>query len=136
MARVPTGSAVVVKIATPPLRAAEPSVVEPSRNVTEPSGAPAPGATTATVAVRVIGPGSPQARDLVVAGRVEQADRGRTIVSAEAVVEVDGRQLVEGLEGLGRPDAVQEGLPGGRAPLVDQREQAGPARRPEAGALP
>ena len=44
---------VVVKIAVLPLRLAVPREVVPSKNCTEPVGEPAPGATTAIVAVSV-----------------------------------------------------------------------------------
>ena len=52
---VPTGSVVVVKIAVLPLRLAVPREVVPTKNCTEPVGVPAPGATTAMVAVSVTG---------------------------------------------------------------------------------
>ena len=48
-----TDSAVVLKVATPPLRVPVPNVAAPSLNVTVPVGVPAPGATAATVAVNV-----------------------------------------------------------------------------------
>jgi hypothetical protein len=44
---------VVVKVAVPAERVPVPRVTVPSRNVTVPVGLPAPGATTATVAVKV-----------------------------------------------------------------------------------
>ena len=54
MVWLPTDSPDVMKVALPPLRNAVPSVVVPSVNVTDaPPGVPAPGATTATVAVMV-----------------------------------------------------------------------------------
>ena len=43
----------VLNVAVPPLRVPVPKVVEPSRKVTTPVGVPAPGATAATVAVKV-----------------------------------------------------------------------------------
>jgi hypothetical protein len=49
----PTASALVVNVAVPPDNVPVPSVTVPSRNVTVPDGLPAPGATTATVAVKV-----------------------------------------------------------------------------------
>ena len=57
MASVPTGRLVVAKVAVswPPLvdSVSWPSTVEPFLNVTWPVGTPAPGAVTATVAVKV-----------------------------------------------------------------------------------
>jgi hypothetical protein len=50
----PTLNVDVVSDATPPLSVPEPSVVAPSKKLTVPVGVPAPGATTATVAVRVL----------------------------------------------------------------------------------
>ena len=50
---VPTGSVVVVRTAVLPLRLAVPREVVPTKNCTEPVGVPAPGATTAMVAVSV-----------------------------------------------------------------------------------
>jgi hypothetical protein len=50
---LPTESVLVVKVAVPPDTVPVPSVVDPSRNVTVPVGVPAPGDTTATVAVNV-----------------------------------------------------------------------------------
>ena len=49
----PTARLFVENVATPLLRVPVPSVVVPERNVTVPVGVPAPGATTATVAVNV-----------------------------------------------------------------------------------
>ena len=49
---VPTLSAEVVKVATPPTRVPVPIVVAPSRNVTVPVGVPPP---LVTVAVKVTG---------------------------------------------------------------------------------
>ena len=49
----PMASVEVMKVATPPVSVGLPRMVEPSWNVTVPVGAPAPGLTTATVAVRV-----------------------------------------------------------------------------------
>ena len=49
----PTDNVEVVKVAMPPDTAPVPRVVTPSKNVTVPDGLPAPGATTATVAVNV-----------------------------------------------------------------------------------
>jgi hypothetical protein len=43
----------VVNWATPAVKLAVPTVAAPSRNVTVPLGVPAPGATAATVAVKV-----------------------------------------------------------------------------------
>jgi len=51
---VPTVSAPVVKVATPPESVPVPRVVPPSLKVTAPVGVPAPGALAATVAVRVM----------------------------------------------------------------------------------
>ena len=52
----PTASPATARVATPPAStAAVPSTTAPSRNVTVPVGTPAPGATAATVAVRVTG---------------------------------------------------------------------------------
>jgi len=45
---------VVMRVAMPPDRVPEPSMVEPSMNVTVPEGEPAPGALTETVAVKVM----------------------------------------------------------------------------------
>jgi hypothetical protein len=50
---IPTGSVVVVRIAVLPLRLAVPTDVVPLKNCTVPVGVPAPGATTAMVAVSV-----------------------------------------------------------------------------------
>ena len=50
---VPTGSAVVARVAVFPLRLAVPREVEPTKNCTEPVGKPDPGATTVMVAVSV-----------------------------------------------------------------------------------
>ena len=44
-----------MKVATPLVRVPVPKVVVPSRKVTVPDGVPAPGATAATVAVKVTG---------------------------------------------------------------------------------
>src|SRR5712692_7041530 len=55
MAWAPAPSADVVRVAVPPLRDLVPSVVVPSRKVTEPVGVPTPGDVTVTVAVRVTG---------------------------------------------------------------------------------
>ena len=44
---------VVLKVARFPLRVVVPNSVEPSKNSTEPVGLPAPGETTAMVAVKV-----------------------------------------------------------------------------------
>src|SRR6266516_4415702 len=49
----PTANVEVVNVAVPPDRVPVPSVVAPSRKVTVPLGLPAPGATGATVAVKV-----------------------------------------------------------------------------------
>jgi len=49
----PTASVVVVNAAVLPVRLTVPSEVAPSLNVTVPVGVPAPGATAATVAVKV-----------------------------------------------------------------------------------
>src|SRR5947209_5611955 len=50
---VATDSALVLRVATPPLSVPVPRVVAPSLNVTLPVGVPAPGATGETVAVTV-----------------------------------------------------------------------------------
>jgi hypothetical protein len=50
----PTLSDVVVSDATPAVSVPEPSAVAPSKKLTVPVGVPAPGATTATVAVKVL----------------------------------------------------------------------------------
>ena len=50
---MPTASAEVVKVAMPPLSVPVPMGLPPSRNVTVPTGVPAPGATGDTVAVNV-----------------------------------------------------------------------------------
>jgi len=50
---VPVVSAEVVYVATPPLNVPVPRVVTPSLKVTVPVAVPAPGATAATVAVKV-----------------------------------------------------------------------------------
>jgi len=49
----PCAKVEVVNVAMPPDSVPVPSVVAPSRKVTVPDGLPAPGATTATVAVKV-----------------------------------------------------------------------------------
>jgi hypothetical protein len=49
----PAGSAVVASVATPALRAADPRLVVPLKNVTEPTGEGAPVTTEATVALSV-----------------------------------------------------------------------------------
>ena len=49
----PTANAEVVNVAVPPDTVPVPRVVVPSRKVTVPVGLPAPGATGATVAVKV-----------------------------------------------------------------------------------
>ena len=46
-------SELVLKVATPPDSETVPMVLDPSLNTTEPVGVPAPGATAATVAVKV-----------------------------------------------------------------------------------
>ena len=51
----PAARAEVVNVATPPLSVPEPIGLPPSRNVTDPDGVPVPGATAATVAVKVTG---------------------------------------------------------------------------------
>ena len=51
---MPTASVDVVSVATPPVKAADPIVVAPSLNVTDPTGTPPPGAAV-TVALKVIG---------------------------------------------------------------------------------
>ena len=53
MVSVPTGSAVVLKLALPPLRVAVPRTVVPTLNVTVPVGVPKPDELGATVAVKV-----------------------------------------------------------------------------------
>jgi hypothetical protein len=50
---VPADNVLSVKVAWPPDRLALPSDVLPSRKVTLPAGVPAPGATAATMAVKV-----------------------------------------------------------------------------------
>ena len=49
----PTARPPTVRLAVPPESVAEPSTAAPSRKVTVPSGVPAPGATAATLAVKV-----------------------------------------------------------------------------------
>ena len=49
----PAARAEVVNVATPPLSVPESIGLPPSRNVTDPVGVPVPGATAATVAVKV-----------------------------------------------------------------------------------
>jgi hypothetical protein len=50
---LPTGSADVLNIATPPLSGTVPSVVDPSLKLTEPVGVPVAGAMAVTAAVNV-----------------------------------------------------------------------------------
>ena len=50
---MPMANADVVNVATPPLSVPVPMGLPPSRNVTVPTGVPAPGATGETVAVKV-----------------------------------------------------------------------------------
>src|ERR1051326_8074286 len=53
MVWLPTASAELVKVATPPVSVPLPIGLPPSRHVTVPTGVPAPGATGETVAVKV-----------------------------------------------------------------------------------
>ena len=51
---MPTGRAAIAIVAAPAVRVPVPSTVAPSRTVTLPDGAPAPGATGDTVAVTLM----------------------------------------------------------------------------------
>jgi hypothetical protein len=55
MVWLPVARRLVVSVATPPLAVAVPSVVLPSKNVTDPVGVAVAGATGDTVAVKVTG---------------------------------------------------------------------------------
>jgi hypothetical protein len=89
---LPTGSAVVARIAVFPLRLAVPREVEPTKNCTEPVGAPGPGATTATVAVSVTD--CPAVAVVVLAERPTVVPAGLTVRLLDAVAEAKVPSLV------------------------------------------
>ncbi len=137
---VPTGSVVVVRIAVLPLRLAVPREVVPTKNCTEPVGVPAPGATTAIVAVSVtawpafvvVGVAE---RLVVVLAWLDGLVRGRGARHEIRVAAVDRRDRVRPHgEGRGREADRAAGSQGlgvqdGRALL----ECDGPRRRAGAG---
>src|SRR5512142_1838291 len=103
MAWPPAAAKLVVNVAAPPVPTATvPRTVAPSLNVTVPIGVPAPGATAATVAVKVTAwP--------VTAGLTD--DRRATVVAAGLTVTAVAAEVLAAKPGVPEKEAVSAWVP-------------------------